>query len=155
YTDAPPILGSPPSGPLPLEWLPPAAARLEGGLGAAVHALFVAPEARTEAQKVRGLGVSPGGYEGIARLVRGTEDFGRIEQGDVLVTNSTTAAFNIVLPLLGAIVTDRGGLLSHAAIVSREYGIPAVVGCTDATAVIPDGALVRVDGSEGEVEVIR
>lgn len=155
YTDAPPILGSPPSDPLPLEWLPPAAARLEGGLGAAVHALFVAPEAQTEAQKVRGLGVSPGDYEGRARLVRGTKDFGRIEQGDVLVTNSTTTAFNIVLPLLGAIVTDRGGLLSHAAIVSREYGIPAVVGCTDATAIIPDGALVRVDGREGEVEVIR
>jgi phosphohistidine swiveling domain-containing protein len=51
-----------------------------------------------------------------------------VEPGDVLVTNSTTTAFNIVLPLLGAIVTDRGGLLSHAAIVAREYGMPAVVG---------------------------
>ena len=56
-------------------------------------------------------------------MIRGTEEFGRIEQGDVLVTNSTTTAFNIVLPLLGAIVTDRGGLLSHAAIVAREYRI--------------------------------
>ena len=67
----------------------------------------------------------------------------------MLVTNSTTTAFNIVLPLLGAIVTDRGGLLSHAAIVAREYGIPGVVGCTDATPVLPDGALVRVDGAAG------
>jgi pyruvate,water dikinase len=51
-------------------------------------------------------------------------------------------------------VTDRGGLLSHAAIVAREYGIPGVVGCTDATRVLLDGALVRVDGSLGEVEVV-
>jgi pyruvate,water dikinase len=52
-------------------------------------------------------------------------------------------------------VTDRGGLLSHAAIVSREYGIPAVVGTTDATTVVPDGALVRVDGGLGEAVVLE
>ena len=72
----------------------------------------------------------------------------------MLVTPSTTESFNIVLPILGAIVTDSGGLLSHAAIVSREYGIPAVVGCRDATVLIADGARVRVDGSSGEVAVI-
>ena len=70
-------------------------------------------------------------------------------RGDVLVTATTTESFNIVLPLLGAIVTDSGGLLSHAAIVSREYGIPGVVGCRDATALIADGARVRVDGDRG------
>jgi pyruvate,water dikinase len=59
-----------------------------------------------------------------------------------------------VLPLLGAIVTDRGGLLSHAAIVSREYGIPAVVGCTDATARISDNARLRVDGKAGEAVIV-
>ena len=154
FTDAPLSLGPEPQPSLPLEWLPPEAARLERALGASVHELFVAPEARTEERKVRGLGVSPGVYEGPARLVRGTQDFARVQQGDVLVTNSTTTAFNIVLPLLGAIVTDRGGLLSHAAIVAREYGIPAVVGCTDATAVIADGARVRVDGRAGEAAVV-
>jgi rifampicin phosphotransferase len=77
-----------------------------------------------------------------------------VQRGDVLVTASTTESFNIVLPILGAIVTDSGGLLSHAAIVSREYGIPAVVGCRDATALIADGAKVRVDGTSGEVTVI-
>ena len=154
YTDAPPIIGGEPGEPLPPEWLPAAAARLERALGAAVQEIFVAPEPQTEAHRVRGLGVSPGTYEGTARLIRGTSEFGRIEPGDVLVTNSTTTAFNIVLPLLGAIVTDRGGLLSHAAIVAREYGIPGVVGCTDATRVLPDGALVRVDGALGAVEVV-
>jgi phosphohistidine swiveling domain-containing protein len=154
YTDAPPVIGGEPGEPLPPEWLPPEAARLERALGAVVQEIFVAPQPQTEAHKVRGLGISPGTYEGTARVIRGTGEFGRIEPGDVLVTNSTTTAFNIVLPLLGAIVTDRGGLLSHAAIVAREYGIPGVVGCTDATRVLPDGALVRVDGAVGEVEVV-
>ena len=60
----------------------------------------------------------------------------------------------MVLPLLGAIVTDRGGQLCHAAIVSREYGIPGVVGTKEATRLIPDGARVRVDGTKGEVVVL-
>jgi pyruvate,water dikinase len=154
YADAPPILGGEPGAPLPPEWLPPASARLERGLGAAVQALFLAPEPRTEGRTVRGLGASPGVYEGRACVIHGTDEFGRIEPGDVLVTNSTTAAFNIVLPLLGGILTDRGGLLSHAAIVAREYGLPAVVGCTDATTVVPDGSRVRVDGTAGEAEVV-
>jgi rifampicin phosphotransferase len=154
YRDAPPFLGPEPGLPLPPEWLPPASARLERAIGAAVQAIFLAPEPRTEAARVRGLGVSPGVHEGTARIIQGPNQFGRLQKGDVLVTNSTTAAFNIVLPLLGAIVTDRGGLLSHAAIVAREFGIPAVVGCSDATAVLPDGVRVRVDGAVGEVEVV-
>ena len=154
FADAPPILGPTPGAPLPAEWLPPTAARMERAFGAYIEALFVAPEVRSEAQKVRGLGVSPGVYEGPARVVRGTQDFARIQKGDILVTKATTATFNTVLPLLGAIVTDRGGLLSHAAIVSREYGIPAVVGCTDATARISDSARVRVDGKAGEAVIV-
>jgi rifampicin phosphotransferase len=71
-----------------------------------------------------------------------------------MVTHSTTESFNAVLPLVGAIVTNAGGLLCHAAIVSREYGIPGVVGTRDATALIADGARVRVDGSTGEVKVV-
>jgi phosphoenolpyruvate synthase/pyruvate phosphate dikinase len=66
----------------------------------------------------------------------------------------TSEAFNILLPLLGGIVTDNGGLLSHAAIVAREYGIPGVVGTREATRLIPDGARVRVNGDAGEVEVL-
>ena len=73
---------------------------------------------------------------------------------DVLLTESTSEAFNILLPLLGAIVTDSGGLLSHSAIVAREYGIPGVVGTRDATDRIPDGARIRVDGEAGEVTVL-
>jgi phosphoenolpyruvate synthase/pyruvate phosphate dikinase len=103
---------------------------------------------------LRGLAASPGVYEGPARLVSGPADFSRIMQGDVLVTVSTTEAFNILLPLLGAIVTDSGGLLSHSAIVAREYGIPGVVGTREATNRIADGARVRVEGAAGEVTVL-
>ncbi len=77
-----------------------------------------------------------------------------LEPGDVLVAPSTGPAFNLVLPRLGAIVTDRGGLLSHAAIVAREFGVPAVVGCSEATRAVPDGARVRVEGATGTVTVL-
>jgi pyruvate,water dikinase len=59
----------------------------------------------------------------------------------------------VILPLIAAVVTDSGGLLSHAAIIAREAGVPGVVGCGDATARIPDGAVVRVDADTGEVVV--
>ena len=70
------------------------------------------------------------------------------------MTESTTEAFNILLPLLGAIVTDNGGLLSHSAIVAREYGIPGVVGTREATERIADNVRVRVNGNSGEVTVL-
>ena len=123
--------------------------------GIALGALFGSSEApSTRSDLLRGLAASPGVYEGPARLVSGPAEFDRIVQGDVLVTESTTEAFNILLPLLGAIVTDSGGLLSHSAIVAREYGIPGVVGTREATERIADGARVRVDGDAGEVTVL-
>ena len=115
--------------------------------------LFGSSEAAHEENLLRGLAASGGVYEGPARRVSGPTEFDRIVQGDVLVTESTTEAFNILLPLLGAIVTDAGGLLSHSAIVAREYGIPGVVGTRNATDLIPDGTRVRVDGDAGEVTV--
>src|SRR6266849_1722536 len=95
--------------------------------GNAIGALFDSSEAPHEENLLRGLAASRGVYEGPARRVAGPSEFDRIIQGDVLITESTTEAFNILLPLLGAIVTDAGGLLSHAAIVAREYGMPGVV----------------------------
>ena len=102
--------------------------------GIALDSLFGSSDAEHSHDVLRGLAASPGIYEGPARLVAGPSEFGRIEQGDVLLTPATTEAFNILLPLLGAIVTDNGGLLSHSAIVAREYGIPGVVGTREATA---------------------
>jgi pyruvate,water dikinase len=123
-------------------------------MGVALGMLFGSSEAEHEGDTLRGLAASPGVYEGPVRLIAGPAEFGRIQQGDVLLTPSTTEAFNILLPLLGAIVTDSGGLLSHSAIVAREYGIPGVVGTREATERIADGARVRVDGDAGEVTVL-
>lgn len=151
--DAPAVLGPPPSPPPDPSGLPPGVGRVMSATGIALGALFGSSEAAHEENLLRGLGASGGVYEGPARRVSGPSDFDRILEGDVLVTESTTEAFNILLPLLGAIVTDSGGLLSHSAIVAREYGIPGVVGTREATDRIPDGTLVRVDGDAGEVTV--
>ena len=151
--DAPPVLGDPPHPPPDPSGLPPGEARVMRAIGLGLGMLFGSSEAEHEEHMLRGLGASGGVYEGPARRVGGPADFDRIQQGDVLVTEATTEAFNILLPLLGAIVTDSGGLLSHSAIVAREYGIPGVVGTRDATERIADGTLVRVDGDAGEVTV--
>jgi rifampicin phosphotransferase len=150
---APTSLGPPPSPPPDPSGLPPGAARVMHAMGVALGELSGSSEAPHEENLLRGLAASGGVYEGPARRVSGPSEFGRIVQGDVLVTESTSEAFNILLPLLGAIVTDAGGLLSHSAIVAREYGIPGVVGTRDATDLIPDGRRVRVDGDAGEVTV--
>lgn len=151
--DAPPVLGPPPSPPPDPSGLPPAVARVMRATGIVIDAMFGSSEAPHEEHLLRGLPASGGVYEGPARRVSGPQEFDRIVQGDVLVTESTTEAFNILLPLLGAIVTDSGGLLSHSAIVAREYGIPGVVGTREATLRIEDGQTVRVDGDAGQVTV--
>ncbi len=152
--EAPPFVGTPPTPPPDPSDLPPAAARLMRATGIAMGEVFGSSEALHEEHLLRGLAASQGVYEGPARRVSGPSEFGRIVRGDVLVTEATSEAFNILLPLLGAIVTDNGGLLSHSAIVAREYGIPGVVGTRDATDRIADGTMVRVNGDAGEVTVL-
>jgi len=152
--NAPAILGEPPAPPPDPSGLPPAAARVMRALGIAMGEMFGSSEAEHEDDVLHGLAASRGVYEGPARRVSGPAEFDRIVRGDVLVTESTSEAFNILLPLLGALVTDSGGLLSHSAIVAREYGIPGVVGTREATERIADGARVRVDGDSGEVTVL-
>jgi pyruvate,water dikinase len=156
-TDPPLILGDaqdPPS----FEWLPGALGRInnaimlgmsfDGGLGADAERRNPAA-----AMELAGVAASRGVYRGQARVVTTPTDFGRLVQGDVLVAAMTTPAYNVLLPLLGAVVTDTGGVLSHAAIVAREYQIPAVVATGTATTSIPDGSLITVDGDRGVVTV--
>ena len=152
--DAPPFLGGTPSGPPPADWLPAKARPNARAVDAIIREIFAVSEKSGSAKAVEGLPVHPGVYTGPARLVSGPADFDRIQHGDVLVTRTTGPAFNVILPLLGAIVTDRGGQLSHAAIVAREYGLPAVVGTKAATTTFPDGARIRVDGDTGRVELV-
>jgi len=152
--DVPPFLGTPKPPPPDLASLPPAVGRLMRAIFIGLGHVFGSSQAQNEERVLYGIAASRGIYEGPARRVSGPSEFGRIVKGDVLVTESTTEAFNILLPLLGGIVTDNGGLLSHAAIVSREYGIPGVVGTREATERITNGVLVRVDGDAGEVTVL-
>ena len=152
--EAPLLLGGEPKAPPPLDGLPKPVARVTRAIGISLQLLFGNSEADSEERVVRGLAASPGSHEGTARLLAGPDELGRLRQGEVLVAASTSEAFNVALPLVGAIVTDSGGLLSHAAIVAREFGIPAVVGTRDATRLIADAARVRVDGDAGEVVML-
>jgi phosphohistidine swiveling domain-containing protein len=153
--DAPPILG-PPQEPSPLvEALPEDARQAYSAMNAIGSNIGEQSEDENNEDKiVRGLAVNSGIFEGIARLIKTPADFQHIQQGDVLITKNTSASFNVIMPMLGAIVTDRGGQLSHAAIIAREFNIPAIVGSRNATQIIPDGAQVRVDGTAGTVEVL-
>jgi pyruvate,water dikinase len=153
-SDAPPFLRAMPPPPPPAEWLPRPARRTAAAINTFMSALFSVPETPNSDTVLTGLPVNSGVYEGPARLVESSDDFGRIRQGDVLVAKMTSPYFNVVLPMLGAIVTDRGGQLCHAAIVAREYGIPGIVGTRDATRTIRDGDRVRVDGTTGEVHLL-
>ena len=152
--DAPLHLGPPEPPPPDLAALPPAVACVMRAMFTGLSQIFGSSQAKHEEDTLVGLAASKGVYEGPARRVSGPSEFNRIVKGDVLVTESTTEAFNILLPLLCGIVTDNGGLLSHAAIVAREYGIPGVVGTREATERIADGVRVRVDGDTGEVLVL-
>ena len=152
--DVPARLGPPAPPPPDLTVLPPSVGRVMRAIFIGLGHIFGSSQAQNEDAVLYGIAASKGVYEGPARRVSGPSEFGQIAKGDVLVTESTTEAFNILLPLLGGIVTDNGGLLSHAAIVAREYGIPGVVGTREATERIANGALVRVDGDAGEVTVL-
>lgn len=152
--DVPPFLGGEPSGPPDPGVLPAYARRAARAVEAAINGIFKESAATHTDTVIRGLSVNEGIYEGTARLIADVSEFERLQKGDVLITRSTAPYFNVVLPLLGALVTDRGGQLCHAAIVAREYGIPGVVGTREATERIPDGARVRVDGTRGEVTIL-
>ena len=152
--DVPEYLGARPEPPPPVGRFPRRAREVEQAWAAALQSLVRDGNREQDVATVRGIGVSRGIAVGRVRYVRGSADLARIELGDVLVTATTSSAFNVFLPLLAAIVTDRGGALSHAAIVAREYGIPGVVGTRDATQRLPEGIRVRVDGGAGEVHLL-
>jgi pyruvate,water dikinase len=104
--------------------------------------------------QLRGLAASAGRYFGPVRVIRSVTEFGKLRHGDVLVCPETTAQWSLLFPSIGALVTDRGSLLSHPAILAREYGVPAVVATGTATSTLHDDQLVTVDGAAGVVRVV-
>jgi pyruvate,water dikinase len=102
---------------------------------------------------LRGIAASAGRYTGTVRVILGEEGFSRLRAGDVLVCPITSPVWSVLFPSVGALVTDTGGILSHAAIIAREYRVPAVVATGDATRRLRDGQVVTVNGTTGVVEL--
>ena len=99
-----------------------------------------------------GIPVSSGTIEGRARVVLKMED-AHMEEGDILVTAFTDPSWTPVFVAIKGLVTEVGGMMTHGAVIAREYGLPAVVGVENATRLIKDGQRIRVNGAEGYVEV--
>ena len=104
---------------------------------------------------VQGVGASPGRVSGTVRIVRDLDGFGAVEPGDVLVCRTTDPAWTPLFGIAAAVVTETGGVLSHAAIVARELGVPAVVGASQAQARLAGIASVVVDGDNGTVASLQ
>jgi pyruvate,water dikinase len=107
------------------------------------------------AERLTGFAGSAGVAEGRARVVTDFEGFSTVQSGEILVAPFTGTAWTPLFLKIGGVVTDTGGMLTHAAIAAREYGIPAVVGTWNATNSIRNGDLVRIDGAAGVVEILE
>jgi pyruvate,water dikinase len=106
------------------------------------------------AGSVKGLGASAGVFEGVARVVDSPDEFDQVKRGEVLVCKMTSPSWVVLFTKIGGLVTDSGGALSHPAVVSREFGIPAVVGTRTGTQAIKTGQRVRLNGASGLVEIL-
>lgn len=152
---AAPSFGVDVGGEPPLKALPPDAAfNMRAVLWATDRIMgHDAAEQPMTATTIKGIPAAPGRYAGVVRVIRDESEFEKIRAGDVLVCPVTSPVWSIIFPSVGALVTETGGVLSHPAIIAREYGIPAVVATGNATRVLKDGQKVLVDGTAGTVEV--
>ncbi len=112
-------------------------------------------EASADTTTVKGIAGSPGVAEGVARVVMTVDEFDAVSEGDILVCQMTNPAWVVLFTKIAALVTDTGGTTSHPAVLSREFGIPAVIGTSTATHTIRTGDRIRVDGSNGVVEILE
>jgi len=108
-----------------------------------------------DTHEIRGFAASSGVAEGTARVVRTVEEISRLKPGDILVCQVTNPTWAPIFQKIAGAVSDIGGSMSHAAIVAREYGLPAVVGTGSATSRIKDGQRIRVDGGRGVVTILQ
>ena len=103
---------------------------------------------------LHGLGACGGSTMAAAAVLSDVTESHRLTPGAVLVTRQTDPGWGPIFPLVSGLVIERGGMLSHGAIIAREFGIPSVVGVKDATRLIPHGSLICVDGDRGMVQVV-
>jgi len=111
-------------------------------------------EPQTDPNLLKGHAGSPGKVQGPAKVIRSLAEAEKLQQGDILVADTTSPPWTPLFSTAGAIVTDTGGVLSHCAVVAREYRIPAVVGTGTATTVFTDGQILEVDGDNGIIRVV-
>ena len=141
--DAPPVMGT--------DYGPPP----DDMIGHVLVKFFGGPPPTSDVPgEVKGHAGSPGKVRGRARVIRSLADAGRLQVGEILVTATTAPPWTPLFATAGGIVTDAGGVLSHCAVVAREYRIPAVVGTGGGTAVIKDGQMIDVDGDAGTVRIL-
>ena len=134
HVEPPPFLGVPPDAATPI----PSGPAVEEAAG----------------EVLRGTPASVGVACGRARVVRTLEEADKVQQGDILVCRTTSPAWTFLFSRIVAVVADAGAVLSHCAIVAREYGIPCVVGARGATERIRDGMVITVDGAQGTVGIL-
>ncbi|MDZ7673756.1 MAG: PEP/pyruvate-binding domain-containing protein [Acidimicrobiales bacterium] len=151
----PDVIGPEPSPPPDMRGLPDAARRTNQAVVWLMNLEGYLPgdDAEFPEADMAGTPASGGRHTGTVRVISGEEDFHRLGAGDVLVAPITAAAWSVLFAQAGAVVTETGGVLSHAAIVAREHGIPAVLGVEDATTRLHDGQTVTVDGSAGTITI--
>jgi pyruvate,water dikinase len=142
---SPPALGSLPPGPPPDDPISRAVIKMFGGR----------PPESTSADVFHGMAGSPGVAQGRVRIVLSLAQGEALQQGEVLVAPTTAPPWTPLFARSAAIVTDAGGILSHCAVVAREYSIPAVVGAKRATSVLRDGQLIEVDGTSGSIRILE
>ncbi len=140
----PPVLGTFPPGPPPDDPVARAIFKMFGG---------VPPESE-EVDVITGMAGSAGRASGPARVIESLANAGELQAGEVLVAATTSPPWTPLFATAAAVVTDTGGILSHCAVVAREYGIPAVVGTKRSTASIKTGDLVEVDGDAGTIRIV-
>jgi pyruvate,water dikinase len=151
--DAPPELGPKSSGPPSPDQLPPGSARLGHAIAAVIEHVLAKVERRSSGQ-LSGFAASSGQWEGPVYRVNSHDDTRKLAPGSVLVVGTGSSTFSMIAPLASAVVAEGGGLLSHVAIVCREYRIPCVCGAAGALTKLKNGQRVRVDGTRGVVEVL-
>ncbi|MGA7195937.1 PEP-utilizing enzyme [Roseiarcus sp.] len=140
-------------GPIPDDIADPALQMLWGITSETISAWARKPDAADE-HELHGFAASPGVAEGVARVLKSANDIGLMQEGEILVCPVTNPSWGPVFGKIRATVSDIGGTMSHAAIVAREYGMPAVVGTGGATKRIKTGQRVRVDGNTGVVTIL-
>jgi phosphohistidine swiveling domain-containing protein len=152
----PPSYGNDPGPPPDFRGLPREARSTMDALVTVIGLVFEAEQSQRRqplARKLTGIAASPGRYRGTVRVLKGEHEFAKLQPGDILVCPITSPVWSVIFPNVGALVTDTGGLLSHPAIIAREYRVPAVVATGNATERLADGQVVTVDGTAGTVEV--